>query len=299
MNTPSEKQIRTVSGKKQNVQLVSGREIKPLAARDVSRRLKEVCGDMHVEGEGRGPVRRFNCEGLAQNNAHLKKTTRPNARRQVQRSKKNNGLVVAAVRDSLEEASALNEVIEDLVEELDEIRLQSVVQEVNVVNPLDAVLAEYVDIDGPAEPLPIGAGFALVKTKWWSPWFKRSYDSGKTINRDHEGMKTGAIHDKRLNEQLFVYLRVHQEPYYPDRKTAIIHLNKLKLKFNEINKVDYITMSVAQVNVDFLTVARVADQRDTEFLLQETQILKPRGFMSALSQAFGSKTISTLDNYAN
>lgn len=133
--------------------------------------------------------------------------------------------------------------------------------------------------------------FRLQETRWWNPWYKRTYDSSKLINRDHQGMSTKAVDDHRLNGKLFAYLLSNKQDDYKDRKLALQHVQALRRKFYDLNKlIPGQNLTVEQIKVDLLTVARVVDQCDSCFLLQETVILEKRGFFTALSSAFSSKS---------
>lgn len=130
----------------------------------------------------------------------------------------------------------------------------------------------------------------VLKTSIWGVFHKRSYNSSKLINRDHEGMKTDAIRDTHIDSRMFSYLRVNAQPRYKDREQAIIHLHKLKLKYYEVEKISVPDLSIHSVNVGDLTMARVADQMDTHFLLGEVQLYKNRSFTKALSNRFFRRT---------
>ncbi len=133
---------------------------------------------------------------------------------------------------------------------------------------------------------------SLKATKWWNPFYKRSYTTEKLINRDHEGMKTKKIHDSVLNRELFTYLLSNRQEVYVNREQCITHLNALRRKFYDIrnytpgNPEEPGYLDDEAVRVDLLTVARAADQKETEFLTQETRVYKKRGFSKALSTLF-------------
>lgn len=129
----------------------------------------------------------------------------------------------------------------------------------------------------------------LVKKKWWNPFYKRSYDMTKIINRDHETMENKKIPDATLNIELYKYLRVHRQPMYQSRELCLVHLHKLQLKYYEVEKITTNDMTLEQVNLDQLTVARAVDQKDGDYLYQETRLLKSRGFYNALSTRLGAQ----------
>ncbi len=139
------------------------------------------------------------------------------------------------------------------------------------------------------------AVISLRATKWWNPFYKRTYTTGKLINRDHEGMSTKRVNDEKLNRDLYTYLLSNRQEVYVNRDQCLLHLQALRRKYYDLLKLSpgnpqepgY--LGDEAVRVDLLTVARVADQKDSEFLLQKTDIYKKRGFSRALSTLFSRR----------
>lgn len=80
------------------------------------------------------------------------------------------------------------------------------------------------------------------------------------------------ISDDMIIDDLYSYLRRNEFEEYPDRKTKLAHMTKLaakwdqgKFKLNEQGK----GISTIELNKYFVTIQKVTDAKDTEFLLQE------------------------------
>lgn len=149
--------------------------------------------------------------------------------------------------------------------------------------PTGTRLSKMLDYNSVVEDITI------TKTKWWKPWYKRSYTSSNLVNHDHEGLDNCKIPDHIINEPLYIYLRTNKQPQYPNRDLKVLHLHRLKLKYYEVSNIEVPKLSIHQVNCDTLTVGRAADERDEEFLLKETNVYTKRGFRNALSNRFGSR----------
>lgn len=133
-------------------------------------------------------------------------------------------------------------------------------------------------------------GFKMTKTKWWNPFYKRTFDSNLAYNTDCEGMTHESLGQHLINEKLYKYLIINKQPYYPDRKTCLIHMHKLALKHYEVAKIAVPSEDMQTVRRDMLTISRATDEKDTELLYSEAKLLKPRGFLNALKRRLGAKT---------
>lgn len=134
-------------------------------------------------------------------------------------------------------------------------------------------------------------GFRMTKTKWWNPFYKRTFDSTLAYNTDCEGMTHESVNQHLINEKLYKYLIINKQPYYPDRKTCLIHMHKLALKHYEVAKIAVPSEDMQTVRRDMLTISRATDEKDSELLYSEAKLLKPRGFLNALKRRLGAKTI--------
>lgn len=80
------------------------------------------------------------------------------------------------------------------------------------------------------------------------------------------------VPDDMIIDDLYAYLRRNEFEEYPDRKTKLAHMTKLaakwdqgKFKLSEQGK----GIGTVELNKYFVTIQKVTDAKDTEFLLQE------------------------------
>lgn len=100
---------------------------------------------------------------------------------------------------------------------------------------------------------------------------KHNVDLGKAINTNIGSMNKKVIPKNVLNHKLFVYLRLHMQIKYPDRDTCLAHLQRLRLKYYEVNNID-LEMSTKQSNIDLLTISRCADEQTYIFLTKREKL---------------------------
>lgn len=93
-----------------------------------------------------------------------------------------------------------------------------------------------------------------------------------TKTKDQSRHNALVISDQHVNDELYNYLRRNEFDTYPDRAAKLAHMTKLAAKWEGANfklSNQGKNLTPLEINKYFVTIQKVTDAKDTEFLLQE------------------------------
>lgn len=92
--------------------------------------------------------------------------------------------------------------------------------------------------------------------------------------KDQSGNNMTVIPDTMINDELYAYLRRNEFEVYPDRAAKLSHMTKLAAKWDMGGfklSAQAKGLDALALNKYFVTIQKVTDAKDTEFLLQEVK----------------------------
>jgi hypothetical protein len=116
-------------------------------------------------------------------------------------------------------------------------------------------------------------------------------------HKDQSAANVLVISDEMVIDDLYAYLRRNEFEHYPDRASKLSHMTKLAAKWDmgrfKINA-QAKGLTPLEINRYFVTIQKVTDAKDTEFLLQEVDVYHT----NSVFRRFASK-LGCFPNYLN
>lgn len=113
---------------------------------------------------------------------------------------------------------------------------------------------------------------------WFAP--TGSFNAQVINNEGMLDLENSAIKDDFICGPMYNYIRIHMSLKYGSRSERYTHCHKLALKFLELKKFKLEDMSALQTNMILVTVQRVTDQIESQWLATEFHNI-PEGFLGA------------------